>query len=128
MFVAAWQPTTTCQGPRSARGFPPHATLRCTDLAEPLGAQLAPIGELVASIPAPCGDHRQHEEPARAQHVVINPWIVVADIFGRMGKVEFDRPTATRLQVDEESARSPRALPINDTIGVAYYLRRHGGT
>jgi hypothetical protein len=43
----------------------------CLDLAEPLGAQLAPVRELVASIPAPRCDHRQHEDPALAQQVLI---------------------------------------------------------
>src|SRR6516162_8506920 len=71
---------------------------RCSDLAEPLCGQLAPIWELVASIPAPRCDHRQHEDPALAQQVLIDAWIVLADFFGRMGEVEFDRPTATRLK------------------------------
>ena len=75
--------------------------VRCSDLAEPLCAQLAPIWELVASIPAPRCDHRQHEDPALAQQVLIDAWIVLADFFGRMGDVEFDRPTATRLKVYE---------------------------
>src|SRR5215472_7667246 len=87
---------------RSARGIPPRASLHCSDLTEPLGAQLGTIGELVASIPAPRGDHRQHEQPALAQQVVIDPWIVLADFFGHMGEVEFNRSTATRLKVDEE--------------------------
>ncbi|TDB73289.1 Uma2 family endonuclease [Micromonospora sp. KC721] len=39
---------------------------RRSDLAEPLNAQPAPVGELVASVPAPRGDHRQHEDPAVA--------------------------------------------------------------
>lgn len=46
-------------------GCPGLAIERCADLAEPLCAQPAPVGELVASIPAPRGDHRQHEDPAR---------------------------------------------------------------
>ena len=62
----------------------------------------APVRELVASIPAPRGDHRQHEDPALAQQVLIDARIVLADFFGRMGEVEFDRPTATRLEVDEQ--------------------------
>ena len=81
------------------------ARLRCrrrSELAEPLGAPLAPIGELVVSIPAPRSDHRQHEDPARAQQLLIDTRIVRADFLGRVGEVEFDRPAATRLEVDEE--------------------------
>ena len=33
----------------------------CSDLAEPLCSQLAPVGELVVSIPAPRCDHGEHE-------------------------------------------------------------------
>ncbi len=71
-------------------------------MAKPLCAELAPVGELVASIPAPRGDHRQHEDPALAQQAAIDTRIVLADFFGRMGEVEFHRPTTTRLEVDEQ--------------------------
>jgi hypothetical protein len=54
------------EGPRSAMGIQAVAIERCSDLAEPLCAQLAPVWELVASIPAPRSDHRQHEDPALA--------------------------------------------------------------
>ena len=80
----------------------PIAFERCSDLAEPLCAEPAPVWELVASIPAPRCDHRQHEDPALPQQVMIDTRIVLADFFGRMGKVEFHRPTATRLEVDEQ--------------------------
>ena len=86
------------EGPRSARGLQPVAIERRSDLAEPRCAQLAPVWELVASIPAPGCDHRQHEDPALAQQVLIDTPIVLADRFGRMGEVEFDRPTATRYE------------------------------
>ena len=76
-------------------GLQAVAIERCSDLAEPRCAQLAPVWELVASIPAPGCDHRQHQDPALAQQVVINTRIVLAHFFGRMGEVEFDRPTAT---------------------------------
>src|SRR5260370_314957 len=93
---------TSSEGPRSAMGIQLLAIERCSDLAEPLCAQLASIRELVASIPAPRRDHRQHEDPALAQQVLIDTRIVVADFFGRMGEVEFDRPAATRLEVYEQ--------------------------
>src|SRR6202046_1637150 len=71
---------------------------RGPDLAEPLRAQLTPVRELVASIPAPRCDHCQHEDPALAQQVLIDTRIVRADFLWRMGEVELDRPTATRLE------------------------------
>src|SRR5215212_4966642 len=90
------------EGPRSAMGIQAVAIERCSDLAEPLCAQLAPVWELVASIPTPGCDHRQHEDPALAQQVLIDTRIVLTDLFGGMGEVEFDRPTATCLEVDEQ--------------------------
>ena len=71
-------------------GTQAFAIERCSDLAEPLCAQLAPVWELVAFIPAPGGDHRQNEDPALAQQVLIDTGIMLADFFGRMGEVEFD--------------------------------------
>jgi hypothetical protein len=83
-------------------GIRPIAFEGCSDLAEPLCAELPPVWELVASIPAPRCDHRQHEDPALAQQAAIDTRIVLADFFGRMGEVEFHRPTSTRLEVDEQ--------------------------
>ena len=77
---------------------------RCSDLAEPLCAQLAPVWELVASIPAPCCDHRQHEDPAVAEQVLVRTRIVPADFFGRMGEVEFDRSATTCLEIYEQQS------------------------
>jgi hypothetical protein len=73
-----------------------------SDLAEPLCAKLAPARELVASIPAPGSDHRQDENPALAQQLLIDPRIVFADFLGRVGEIEFDGSTTTRLEVDEQ--------------------------
>src|SRR5689334_6623041 len=89
-------------GPRSAMGLQAVAVEGCSDLAEPLGAQLASVWELVVSIPAPRCDHRQHEDPALAEQALVDTRIVLADVFGRMGEVEFDRPTAARLEVYEQ--------------------------
>jgi hypothetical protein len=88
--------------PRSAIGIESIAIERCSDLAEPLCAQLAPVRELVVSIPAPRCDHRKHEDPALAKQILINSRIVFADFFGRMGDVELDRSAATRLEVYKE--------------------------
>jgi hypothetical protein len=57
---------------------------------------------LVAWIPAPCCDHRKNEDAAHAQQFLVNVWIVLHDFFGNVGEVKFDRPTATRLEVDEQ--------------------------
>jgi hypothetical protein len=45
-----------------------------------------------------------HKDPALAKHLVVNTRIAFADLFGHMGKVEFYRPTATRLEVYEQRA------------------------
>jgi hypothetical protein len=82
--------------------FQAVAIERCSYLAEPLCAQLATVWESVGWIPAPRCDHRQYENPALALQVLIDSCIVLADFFGRMGKIEFDRPTAARLEVDEQ--------------------------
>jgi hypothetical protein len=57
---------------------------------------------VVAPVPAPRGDHRKHDDPALEEQFLINARIALADLFGHMGEVEFDRPTATRLEVDEK--------------------------
>src|SRR5215217_2841002 len=88
--------------PRSAGDIQLFAFERGSDLAEPLCAQPAPVRESVALIPAPCCDHRQHEDPALAQQVMIRTWIVPADFLGRMGEVEFNRSAATRLEIYEQ--------------------------
>ena len=89
---------------RSAMGIQSVAIERSSDLAEPLCAQLAPVRELVVSIPAPRCDHGKHEDPALAEQLMVNIRIALADLFGHMGEVEFDRPTATRLEVYEQRA------------------------
>jgi hypothetical protein len=63
-------------------GIQPFAIERCSDLAEPLCAKLAPVRELVASIPAPRCDHRQHQDSALTQQALIDTAIVLADLFG----------------------------------------------
>jgi len=78
------------------------ALLRCPYLAEELCAHSAPVRELVISVPTPGCDHRQHQNPALAQQVVISVWKVCAHLFGHMGEVELDRPAATSLEVCEQ--------------------------
>src|SRR5881392_1691835 len=87
---------------RSAMGILSLAIERCADLAEPLSTQLASVRELVVSLPAPRCDHRKHEDPAVANQVLIGSLIALPDFFGRMGDVELDRSTATRLEVHKQ--------------------------
>ncbi len=75
---------------------------RCSDLAEPLCAQLAPVRELVVSIPAPRCDHREHEDPTIAKQVLIGCRVVLTDFLGRMRDVELDRSAAACLEVYKE--------------------------
>jgi hypothetical protein len=81
--------------------YPPIAIQRRSHLAEPLGAESAPVRKLVVSFPTPRYDHREHQNPALAKQVLINIPIVLADFVGHMGDVELDRPAATCLQVYE---------------------------
>lgn len=83
-------------------GIQSVAIERGADLAEQLCAHSAPVRELVVSIPAPRCDHGKHEDPALAEQVLISSRIVLADLFGHMGEVEFARATATRLEVYEQ--------------------------
>jgi hypothetical protein len=60
------------------------------------------VRESVARIAAPRCDHRKYEHPALAEQFSISARIALADLFGHMGEVEFDRPTTTGFEVDEE--------------------------
>jgi len=79
---------------------------RSSDLAEPLHGEVVPVRQLVVCVPAPGRVHRQHEDPAVVQQVVVDTRVVVADSFRRMGEVELDRSTAARLQVYAGSRRT----------------------
>jgi hypothetical protein len=63
---------------------------------------LAPVWELVVSIPPPGCDYRKHEDPTLTQQGSIDTRVVLADLFGSMGQVEFDRATATGLEIYEQ--------------------------
>jgi hypothetical protein len=52
------RPQRDLAGWRSAMGLRPTAFERCSDLAEPVCAELTPVWKLVASLPAPRCDHR----------------------------------------------------------------------
>jgi hypothetical protein len=59
---------------------------------------------LVISIPAPSRDHGENEEATVAEQVLITIPIALADGFGHVGKIEFDWPTAARLEVYEQQS------------------------
>jgi len=61
-----------------------------------------PVRELVAWIPAPRCDHGKNEDPALAEQFLINARIALADRLGHVCEVEFDWPTAARLEVYEQ--------------------------
>ena len=63
-----------------------------------------PVRELVARIPAPRGDHGKNKDSALTEQFFISVRIALADIFGDMGEVELDGPTATRLEIDEQQS------------------------
>ena len=66
---------------------------------------------MVARIPAPRGDHGENKDSALTEQFFISVRIALADIFGDMGEVELDGPTATRLQIDEQQP-SPRTKHV----------------
>ena len=71
----------------------------------------SPVREFVAWVPAPRSDHRKNEGPTVTQQCLIDVRIAVADLLGHMSEVEFNRPTATRLEVYEQRP-IPRAEHI----------------
>ena len=65
---------------------------------------LVPIRELIAGVPSPCSDHRKNKPPTLLEQDLIDIGIVGADLVRHVRKIEFDWPTATRFEVDEERA------------------------
>jgi hypothetical protein len=59
---------------------------------------------LVARIPAPRGDHGKNKDSALTEQFFIGVRIALADVFGDMGEVELDGPTAARLEIDEQQS------------------------
>jgi DNA-binding GntR family transcriptional regulator len=74
----------------------------CAKLVELLDSPVVPVGELVIWIPAPRSDHCQNESAALAKQFLIRAGIALAYVFRHMSEVELDRPTATRLEIDEQ--------------------------
>lgn len=60
-----------------------------------------PVRQLIARIATPCSHHREDEVPALAEEALISTRVEGADFFRHVREVEFDRPAAARLEVDE---------------------------
>jgi len=69
-----------------------------------VSAVSVPIRELIAGVPSPCSDHRKNKPPTLAEQDLIDIRIVRADLVRHVRNIEFDWPTATRFEVDEERA------------------------
>lgn len=63
---------------------------------------LVSIRKFVADVPSPGSDHCKNKAPTLLEQDVIDIRIVRADLDRHVRNVEFDWPTATRLEVDEE--------------------------
>ena len=61
-----------------------------------------PVRELIAGVPSPSSDHRKDKPPALLKQDFIDIGIVSADVVRHVRNIEFDWPTATRFEVDEE--------------------------
>ena len=65
---------------------------------------LAPVREFIADVPSPGRDHRKDKPLALFEQDLIDVRIVRADLIRHMRKIELDRATATRFEVDEQRA------------------------
>jgi len=83
------------------------------------------VRELVAMVPAPRRHHGQNEDPALEEQFLISVRIALSHLFRHMGEVEFDGPTATRLEVYEQSP----VLRVEQVAGVRLAVQQlFGGT
>lgn len=69
---------------------------------EALHSPVVPVGHLVVPAPAPGGEHRPVHSPAPVDQILVGAGVVLSHVFGRMGEVELDRPTAAGGEVDEQ--------------------------
>jgi hypothetical protein len=65
---------------------------------------LVPVRELIADVPAPGSDHREHEPPALREQDLIDARIARADLLRHVGNIKLDGSAAARLEVDEQQA------------------------
>jgi hypothetical protein len=57
---------------------------------------------MVVPPPTSCCDHRKGDAPALVEQPKVGARIVLAHVSGKMGEVEFDRSSATSLEVYED--------------------------
>ena len=82
-------------------GRPRRTLAQC---AEEFTTCSLPVRELVARIPAPRRDHGKSKDSAVKEQFRISARVAIADIFGDMGEVELDGPTAARFKIDEQQS------------------------
>jgi hypothetical protein len=80
----------------------PRRTL--AELVEDVSAVSAPMGELIVEVPPPGGDHPKNKPPTLIEQDLIDIRIQGPCLGRDVRNIEFDRPTATGLEVDEERA------------------------
>ena len=78
------------------------------------------IRELVANVPSPGSNHRKDEPPTLLEQSLVDTGIVRADVVRHVRNIEFDGPTATRLQVDEERT----ALRVQDVAWMGFTMQQ----
>src|SRR5262245_69378 len=69
-----------------------------------VSAVLVSVRVLITDVPSPGSHHGKHESPALLEQDLIDIRVMRADLVGCVRDVELDRPTAARLEVDEERA------------------------
>jgi hypothetical protein len=79
--------------------------------SEQLSRCSLPVRELVVRLETPGCHHGKNEAPALTEQLLISARVALADLFRHVGEVEFDRSSATRLEVDEPQP-VPRAQHV----------------
>ena len=74
----------------------------CSELVEPLGPPVVPIGELVLWVPAHRREPNPHEDAELVNQVLVSSRIVRRNLFGDVGDVVLDGPALACMEVDEE--------------------------
>jgi hypothetical protein len=84
-----------------AERWPRSPFLQSADESTP---ESRPIRELIGGIASPCRHHCQDQASAINEEVRVKPGIAIANGLGHISQVEFDRSSATCLEIDEQSA------------------------
>jgi hypothetical protein len=92
-------------GPTRRRASAPDRVER----SEPVSRGSFAVGELVAGLETPRCHGGENEAPAFTEQVLNSVRVALAERFGQVGEVEFDRSSATRLEVDERMPACSRS-------------------